>query len=95
MCGRVSIFILVWENSIREINLKRKNRHKKNEIQNTTTRGQFYKLIYALRQTIWALRPTFEKLFTSAKVWRKVQKIAVGRKTVYEIGPKSQRKFQN
>ena len=34
-----------------------------------------------------ALRPTFEKLFTSAKVWPKVQKIGVGRKTVYEINP--------
>ena len=47
--------------------------------------GLFHKLIYALRQTIYALHPTFEKLFTGAKVQHKAQKIGVGRKTVYEI----------
>ena len=49
--------------------------------------GRFHKLIYALCQTICALRPTFEKLFTGAKVQRKAQKISVERKTVYEIDP--------
>ena len=39
--------------------------------------GWFHKLIYALRQTICALRPTLEKIFTGAKVWRKAQKIGV------------------
>ena len=33
------------------------------------------------------LRPTFEKLFTGAKVWRKARKFGVGHKTVYEIDP--------
>ena len=42
------------------------------------TWGRFHKLIYALRQTICTLLPTSEKLFTGAKVWRKVQKIGVG-----------------
>ena len=51
--------------------------------------GQFHKLIYALRQTICALRSTFEKLFTGAKVQRKAQKIEVRCKTVYEIDPMS------
>ena len=46
-----------------------------------------HKLIYALRSAICALRPTFKQLFTGAKVQRKVQKIGVGRKTVYEIDP--------
>ena len=49
--------------------------------------GQFHKLIYALRPAICALRPTFEKLFTDAKVRRKAQKIGVWHKTVYEIDP--------
>ena len=35
-----------------------------------------------------ALRPTFEKLFTGTKVWRKARKFGVGRKTVYEIDPR-------
>ena len=35
------------------------------------------------------LCPTFEKLFTGAKVWRKAQKFGIGRKTVYEIDPRS------
>ena len=51
------------------------------------TRGRFHKLIYALRQNICALRPTFEKLFAGAKVRRKAQKFGVGLKTVYEIDP--------
>ena len=46
-------------------------------------------LIYTLRQTIWALHPTFEKLFTGAKVQHKAQKIGVGGKTVYDINPSS------
>ena len=52
-----------------------------------STKGRFRKMIYALRQTICALRPTFEKLFTGAKVQHKGQKISVGRQTVYEIDP--------
>ena len=36
-----------------------------------STRGWFHKLIYTLRQTICALRLTFEKLFICAKVWCK------------------------
>ena len=44
-------------------------------------------MIYVLCQTVCTLGPTFEKLFIGAKVWRKVQKIGVGRKTVYEIDP--------
>ena len=48
---------------------------------------KYHKLIHAMRQTICALRPTFEKLFTGAKVRRKAQKIDVGRKIVYEIDP--------
>ena len=51
------------------------------------TKGRCHKLIYALRQTIRILRPTFEMHFTGTKVWRKVQKISVLRKTVYEIYP--------
>ena len=35
--------------------------------------GRFYKLIYALGQTICALRPTFEKLFTGAKYQGRAQ----------------------
>ena len=31
------------------------------------------------------LGPTFEKIFTGAKVQSKAQKIGVGRKSVYEI----------
>ena len=52
--------------------------------------GRFHKLICAIRHTVGALRPTYEKLFTGAKVRRKVQKIAVWRKTVYEIDPWSE-----
>ena len=52
-----------------------------------STRCRFHKLIYILRPAICALRTTFEKLFTGAKVWRKVQKISVGRKTFNEIEP--------
>ena len=54
-----------------------------------STRCRFHKLIYILRPAICALRTTFEKLFTGAKVWRKVQKISVGRKKAYEINPRS------
>ena len=44
-------------------------------------------LFRPLRPAICPLRPTFEKLFTGAKVWRKAQKIGVGRKSVKEIDP--------
>ena len=44
-------------------------------------------LIYVLHQTICTLGPTFEKLFTGAKVQHRAQKIGVGGKTVYEIEP--------
>ena len=52
-------------------------------------RGLFHKLIYALRQTICALRQSLKKLFTGAKVQGKAQKIGVGPKTVYVIDPRS------
>ena len=42
--------------------------------------------IYALH-----LHQTFEELFTGIKVQRKVQKIVVGHKTVYEIDPQRQK----
>ena len=45
------------------------------------------KIICALRLTVCAIRPTFEKLFIGAKVQRKAQKIGVGCKTVNEIDP--------
>ena len=51
------------------------------------TKGRYHKLIYALQQIICTLRPNFEKHFTGTKVWRKVQKISVWCKTVYEIDP--------
>ena len=35
------------------------------------------------------LRPTFEKLLTGAKVRPKEKKIGVGRKSVYEIDPRT------
>ena len=41
-----------------------------------------------LRQIVHTLRPTFEKLFTGVKVWRKAQNMGVGRKRVYEIDPR-------
>ena len=50
-------------------------------------RGRYLKLINAVRQAICALGPTFEKLFTSAKVHCKMQKIGVGRNTAYENDP--------
>ena len=39
------------------------------------------------------LRPTFEKLFTGANVGRSTRKIGAGRKTVYEIDPRSKPVF--
>ena len=58
------------------------------------SRGQFHKLVCALFwtvctlcQTVPALPPTFETLFTGVKVQPKAQKIGLGRKTVYEIDP--------
>ena len=39
-------------------------------------------MLYVLR-----LGPTFEELFSGAKVLRKAQKIGVGHKTAYEIDP--------
>ena len=52
-----------------------------------TTWNRFPKLVCAICQTVFALCPTFEKLFTGVKVWCKAQKIGVGGKTVYEINP--------
>ena len=48
-------------------------------------RGQFHKLFCALTPNFCTLRPTFEKLFTGAKVWCKAQKMGVGHKAVYKI----------
>ena len=58
------------------------------------TKVRFHKLIYALHQTICTLRPTFEKLFNGAKVWRKAPKIGIGHKTVNEIDPRRERDVQ-
>ena len=49
--------------------------------------GQFHKLIYALRWTICALRPTFTPQKGFSKVGRRARSIGLGRKTVYEIDP--------
>ena len=65
-----------------------KGKAKKAQKYNSLIRGLFYKLFCVLLQAICALRPTFEKLFTGAKVGRKAQKVGVGRKTVYEIDPR-------
>ena len=46
-----------------------------------------YNALYTPTPNFRALRPTFDKLFTGAKVQRKAQKIGVGRKSVYEIDP--------
>ena len=61
-----------------------------------TTKGQFHKSWlhvvkhrYSFIHLHSMLRPTFEKLFTGAKVWRKAQKIGVGRQTVYENNVKT------
>ena len=51
--------------------------------------GQFHKRFCAPTPNFCALCPTFEKLFTGAKVRRKVQKFGLGRETVYEIDPRS------
>ena len=50
-------------------------------------RGRFHKQFCAPTPNFRALCPTFEKLFTDAKVRRKAQKMGVGRKTIYEIDP--------
>ena len=50
-------------------------------------RGQFHKQFCAPTPNFHALRPTFEKLFTGAKVRRKAQKMGAGRETFYEIDP--------
>ena len=59
-------------------------------MQVSSIKGRFHKLICALRPAICTLRPTFEKLFIGAKVWRKAKKIAVGDKIVNEIDPTAQ-----
>ena len=41
-------------------------------------RGQFHKQFCAPTPNFHALRPTFEKLFTGAKVRRKAQKMGAG-----------------
>ena len=51
------------------------------------TRGQFHKQVCALRQSIYALPPTFEKPFCGIKVWHRGRKLGVGCKTIYEIDP--------
>ena len=48
---------------------------------------QFHKRFCAPMPNFCALRQTFEKLFTGAKLWRKVQKKGVGCKSVFEIDP--------
>ena len=35
--------------------------------------------------------PSFEKLFSGVKVWRRAQKIGLGRKTIQEIDPRIQK----
>ena len=52
------------------------------------SRGQFLKWFCTPTPNFRPLRTTFKKLFTGAKVWHKVQKFGVGRKTVYEINPR-------
>ena len=47
----------------------------------------FIKGFAPFHPTFTPLRPTYEKLFTGAKVRRKAQKIGVGRKSVYETDP--------
>ena len=49
--------------------------------------GRFHKRVLHPEPKFRALRPTFEKLFTGTKVWRKARKFGVGCKTVYEIDP--------
>ena len=56
---------------------------------NLTIRGRFHKGFYALTPNFCALRPTFEKLFTGAKVRRKAQTMGAGRETFYEIDPRT------
>ena len=46
------------------------------------------------KRTICALRPTFEKLFTGAKVQCKAPKIGIWRKTIHEIDPGIKNIFQ-
>ena len=58
------------------------------KIFNKKVRGRFHKWCCALTPNFCALCPTFEKLFTGAKVRCKAQTIGVGRKTVYEIDPR-------
>ena len=65
-----------------------KGKAKKAQKYNSLIRGLFYKLFCVLLQAICALRPTFEKLFTGAKVGRKAQMVGVGRITVNEIDPR-------
>ena len=49
--------------------------------------GRFHKWFCAPTPNFRALRPSFEKLFTGAKVRRKAQKMGAGCETFYEINP--------
>ena len=50
-------------------------------------RGRFHKRFCAPKPNFCTLRPTFKKLFTGTKVWRKARKFGVGRKTVLKSTP--------
>ena len=64
--------------------------HIQTSLRDLLTMGLFHQLVCDVRQTVIALSQTFEKLFfTAVKVWRKAQKIGVGRRTVYEIDPRT------
>ena len=51
------------------------------------TPGWFHKRFCTLTPNFRTLRPTFEKLFTGAKVQCREQKFGLGRKTVNEFNP--------
>ena len=53
------------------------------------TWGRFHKRFCTLTPNFRALHPTFEKLFTGANVGRRAQKVGAGRKTVYEMDPRT------
>ena len=53
------------------------------------TRGRFHKSFCALRPTFMPYAQLFEKLFTGVKVGRRAWSWAQGRKTFYEINPRS------
>ena len=67
-----------------------KRRYKQIKAQNTmVTRGLSHKWFSALTPNFCAMPPTFEMLFSCAKVRRKARKFCVGGKTVYEIYTKT------